>query len=67
MNGGTFVGPGSSSNMTKAMSTTATQANMLLSSTTYGYNSGGTFSATGATARKSGTLLTSSTVNIISF
>jgi hypothetical protein len=35
--------------------------------TTYGYNSGGVFSATGATTRKSGTLSASSTVNSFSF
>jgi hypothetical protein len=34
MNGGTFIGSGSNSNMTKAMSTTSTQANMLIKSST---------------------------------
>ncbi|MGC3979409.1 MAG: hypothetical protein QM751_15020 [Paludibacteraceae bacterium] len=32
MNGGTFIGAGSNSNMTKAMSTTSTQPNMFITS-----------------------------------
>ncbi|MDO9152177.1 MAG: hypothetical protein Q7U47_00425 [Paludibacter sp.] len=123
MNGGIFVGAGSSSSMTKAMSTTSTQPNFYISSralissatmmtVTIGGTSvvsfipkyggykflistptmtkgaayvvytggsysggtstnnlflGGTFSSTGATTKKSGTLSATATVNTISF
>lgn len=123
MNGGTFIGAGSNSNMTKAMSTSSTQSNLFVSSSsaiasttmmtiaingnavlsfkplngaykflistpqmvkgaTYviytggsytggsylnNYYSGGAFSSSGATTKKSGTLSSSSTLNSLSF